>query len=74
MFWERGWSGRIVVKSGLKVDFERRTGNYREPTNQSAVKHMDVVIKKVAEWEAGGYLERLVGHSAMVLQPTQCAG
>jgi hypothetical protein len=56
MFWERGWSGQIVVKSGLKVDFERRTGNYREPNNRSAVKHMDVVIKKVAEWEAGGYL------------------
>ncbi len=38
-----------MVKSGLKVDFERRTDNYREPNNQSAVKHRDVVFKKVAE-------------------------
>jgi hypothetical protein len=47
------------LSPALKVEFERRPGRYKEPNNQSAVKHMDVVLKKVVEWEAGGYLERL---------------
>ena len=53
-----GWQLE-VVQQGLKLDFEREPGAYREDNNKSALQHLEVVRSKVAEWEAGGFVERL---------------
>jgi len=48
-----------VLENGLSLDLKEIPNKYAEKNNVSAVKNMDVLREKVAEWQAGGYVEQL---------------
>jgi hypothetical protein len=48
-----------TLKEGLILDFTKQPGVYREDNNRSAQARMDIVRSKVAEWEEGGFVERI---------------
>ena len=50
---------RKVLEQGLKLEFEKEPGKYRERNNQSAVQNMAVLKDKVAEWIEQGHVERI---------------
>jgi hypothetical protein len=53
---EEKWQ-ESVLKNGLRLNFKEEPRKYREKNNMSAVKQMDVLKDKVAEWLLGGHVE-----------------
>ncbi len=50
-----------VLTNGLSLDLKDIPRRYNEKNNVSAIKNMEVLKKKVKEWEDDGYVERLDG-------------
>ncbi len=48
-----------VLRNGLSLNFKKEPRKYREKNNLSAVKQMDVLKDKVAEWVREGHVEKL---------------
>ncbi len=48
-----------VLRHGLSLNFKKEPGKYREKNNMSAVKQMEVLKDKVAEWVKEGHVEKL---------------
>ena len=48
-----------VLQKGLGLDLTSVPGKYSEKNNMSAVRNMPVLQEKVAEWHAGGHVEKL---------------
>lgn len=48
-----------VLEQGLSLDLKRIPQQYAEKNNVSAVKNMEVLREKVAEWQKGGFVEKL---------------
>ena len=61
-----------VLKNGLSLDFVSRPGMYREKNNKSAVKNMDTLKEKVAEWLADGHIQK-VKHAPWCTNPMSVA-
>ena len=52
------WQTKLL-REGHKPEWIQEPGRYREKNNKSAVNNIEFVRKKVAEWEAGGFVERV---------------
>ena len=52
------WHKR-VLEEGLKLEFEKEPGKYREANNKSALENLPVLKEKVEEWLQGGHVEKL---------------
>ncbi len=48
-----------VLSNGLSLDFKEEPVQYREKNNVSALKNMQVLKDKVAEWVKDGHVEKL---------------
>jgi hypothetical protein len=49
-----------TLKEGLMLDLVRQPSHYWEQNNKSALRHLQVVREKVAEWERGSFVEKLL--------------
>jgi hypothetical protein len=48
-----------VLRNGLSLDFKEEPVRYREKNNVSAIRNMQVLKDKVAEWVKDGHVEKL---------------